>query len=337
MTSKTNSPPHSPAPAAPGFGRRLANFLGRLLKAALKVTAVLLIIAGIGFITLLVVQELRRSFNVVDDRVDYNFDQIMAVRGDLAALQTAVAEAEQAQTGRLADLEAYQAGALAESLIAHEQSLDQQEAVLTALEIQLNELLSTTQTLDAQIVGLNEGILALQSDVNTNTTQLDELGGELDTVRLQNEALAGQVTQLQTGIDDLPLSDIEQMRQVVTLFRVWEMVTRARLRLLEGNAGLAGADTARAMAAMEAILTDEASNQALLPRYALVQARLNMAAANLPANPSLAASDLESAWAELDTILALLLGLEPAQPDTAVLPPAPTPPPAASPAATPGG
>lgn len=304
MTTETESP----VPSRTSFGRRFSAALGRFLKALIKVTLFLGIIMGIAYITYLVVQELQRSFNVVSSQVEYNREKTLSIGHDLGELEASVAAANTVHDERLAELEAYVDTTLAEDLT-------RQDALLTTLELQLTNLLTHTQAMDGQIVALNDGVVALQGDINENNTRLDALGGDVDALANDTDSLSAQVTGLDTAVNDLPLEDIEQMRQVVTLFRVWEMVTRARLRLVENNAGLAAADTALALATLEAIINNQDANQTinpeLLPQLALVQARLTLANAYLPDNPDLAAFDLENSWRELDTALALLLGVEP--------------------------
>ncbi|HRQ38993.1 MAG TPA: hypothetical protein PLD25_13880 [Chloroflexota bacterium] len=322
MSSETTS---SYPPARPGFGRRLALAFGRFLKALLKVALVIAIIIAIGYGAYLIVQELQRSFQTVSGRVDYNLEQVQRIGHDLGALEQTVTAVQTAQDTRLTALETTVNTTLSDDLA-------RQEEMLVALELQLSHLATQTITINEQIVSLNEGVVALQGDINENNGRLDELGGQLDTQANNSRELATQVTDLQTAVDALPLADIEQMRQVVTLFRVWEMVGRARLHLLERNAGLAANDTARALAALDAVAANPQTSPELLPQLALAQARLTLANAYLPENPELAALDLENGWRELDALLALLLGVvEPATAVPEATPETPTP------APTPGG
>jgi hypothetical protein len=315
MSSETTS---TSPPARPGFGRRLALAFGRFLKALLKVALVMGIIAGVGYITYLVVQELQRSFESVSSRVDYNLTQVQEIGHDLGALEETVTAGQAAQDARLTSLESYVSTTLAEDLA-------RQDEMLTTLELQLGRLITQAQTHNNQITALSDGVVALQGDINESNGRLDELGGQLDTQAGNSRELAAQVTELQTAVDALPLADIEQMRQVVTIFRVWEMIGRARLHLLENNAGLAANDTARALAALEAIAANPQTNPELLPQLALTQARLTLANAYLPGNPELATLDLENGWRELDALLAMILGVVEPVTATAVPAPAPTP------------
>lgn len=326
-----SSEPTTPAtPAQPGFGRRVANAFGRFLKALLKVTLVIAIIAGIGFITYLIVQELQRSFRTVSSRVDYNLSQVQEIGHDLGELEETVTAGQSDQDTRLSSLESYVDTTLADDLT-------HQDEMLGTLTLQLNQLVSETQTINSQIAALNEGVVALQGDINENNGRLDELGGELDAQANNTGELVVKVTELQTSIDALPLEDIEQMRQVVTLFRIWEMISRARLHILENNAGLAANDTARALAAIESVAANPQTPPDLLSQLALAQARLTLANAYLPDSPDLAALDLENSWRELDTLLALMLGVvEPVSPATAVHETTTTPVETPTPEPTPG-
>ena len=320
MTAETETKPvpanpvQTPTtPDQPGFGRRFAIVLGRFLKALLKVILVIVAIVAVGTITYLIVQELQRSFRAVSGRVDYNLEQMVEMRQEINELERTAVTQNKAQDDRLNNLETYIDTSLADELT-------NQDETLTAVELKLGTVQSQTETMDEQIGSLNDGVLALQSDINENNGRIDLLGGELDGLGISNEDLATQVTDLQTAVNNLPLGDIEQMRQVVTLFRVWEIVTRARVRLLENNAGLAADDATRALYTVNAIVADDETNPDLLPTLALVQARLTLAEANLPDNPELATFDLENAWIELDSALALLLGIDELELDTAVTP-----------------
>jgi len=93
-------------------------------------------------------------------------------------------------------------------------------------------------------------------------------------------------------------------RQVLTLFRVWELISRARLRLLEDNFGLARADTEQALRTMDFLLAAAPEEAETWQR---IQARLELALAALPDDPDMAAGDLESAWDALDELLTAML------------------------------
>lgn len=295
--------PETTLPAhGPNFGRRLAIVVGRLLKAFFKLLFFGIILAGVGFIVFLLVQELRRSFDVVNEQIGFNRTQLLEIGHDLGALEEQLNEQTAVHDGRIATLETYVENDLA-------QALAQQSSLLDALDLQLSSLISQTSNLETETSLLNEGVLALQTDINNHNGRLDTLGGELDALSHSSSQLGDDLANLQTAVAALPLQDLEQMRQVVSLFRVWEMISRARLRLLENNVGLAATDVTQALATLESIAQHPNTHPDLLPALALVQARLTLADAYLPQNPTLAALDLENSWRELDQLLATLLDI----------------------------
>jgi hypothetical protein len=114
--------------------------------------------------------------------------------------------------------------------------------------------------------------------------------------------LNSEVTAVTTEATD----QVAQMGQALSLFRAWEMVYRARLRLLEQNFGLAAEDVATAQALVAALAA--ADGAAETESLAEVQERLELAADNLPNDPDTAERDLETAWEMLDAILSATLG-----------------------------
>ncbi|MDX1689338.1 MAG: hypothetical protein R3248_15250, partial [Candidatus Promineifilaceae bacterium] len=109
--------------------------------------------------------------------------------------------------------------------------------------------------------------------------------------------------------------ELAQMRRALTLFRAWELVARARLRLLQGNAGLAAGDLTAAQATVDALAAEE-GEAALAP----LRQRLALALENLPADPVAAGRDLETAWEMLDEEIATLSGGPVAGPQLLVTP-----------------
>ena len=102
-------------------------------------------------------------------------------------------------------------------------------------------------------------------------------------------------------------------RRAIALFRIWEMIGRARLRLVDDNAGLAAADVELALAAVDDLLArdlavtataqDEVEPAPLAEDLSTLRERLVLAGANLPDQPIAAGRDLETAWETLDAII----------------------------------
>ena len=100
---------------------------------------------------------------------------------------------------------------------------------------------------------------------------------------------------------------VTEMTQTLMLFRAWELVARARLRLLENNPGLAQTDVTKADDMLQLIILILPEDSPETDSLQTVQTRLALAADNLDLDAELAGTDLETAWDELDKILATRL------------------------------
>jgi chromosome segregation ATPase len=288
----------------PSFGHRLWQAFVTLVKIAF----VLVILVGLGVAGWFGYQELTRSFSSLSNRAEANRQRIDLLRKDIDTLQID----RTAQGNRVSSLENELAGldnqvaALTEQLTA---DLNRQDEMLTELEGQISDLIATTGAITENVAALSAGVIALQGDVNENIVGVDELGGNVDVLSTNVSQLDDDFVALEsevTAVSEAATGQVARMGQALSLFRVWEMVYRARLRLLEQNFGLATADVTIAHALLEALAANgsEEENEALLA----VQQRLELAAANLPNDPNTAVRDLESAWEMLDGILSELLG-----------------------------
>lgn len=297
----------------PGFFSRL----GRAFANVVKVVLGLFLVVVIGAGAWLGVRELQRSIGVVAQRGDRNAQQIEAVRLTVAA-QGAQSGRQEEEVDRLQGENATLQARLAGVQTTLEADRQRRRTVLATMQVRSARLLTHTQVLSGDVASLQEGLLSLQSDINTNGRTIDALGGDLDALRLDQETLSEEFVEVRREAGQLA-----EMRRALTLFRAWELVARARLRLLEGNAGLAEADVESALAVVNGLLAREGTTEeALSP----VQQRLQLALGNLPGEPDTAARDLETAWEALDAQLVALLGIEPL---------APTPTPAPTGTATP--
>lgn len=295
-------------PTQSGFFPRLGGFLKRLLLAFLKLGLVFIALVVIVGTAWFIYREINRSFDSVTTRMDISTGRIELAESDidallvdsdiqqeqLATLQTAVA----AQDEQLASLES--------DLVAGQ---EQQEEALATLEERLIVLIASTDTISSNLSILNEGLVSLQRDTTTNVSDIDALGGDVDALQVDLTGLNGQVEAVQAELSDYSADEFNRMRQALALFRIWEVVSRARLRLIEQNVGLAAADIAASLASIDRMLEtlseEEEATTAVLEQ---VQQRLTLAAANLPDDPVTAARDLETAWELIDTALAELFG-----------------------------
>lgn len=295
----------------PGFGRRFWRALIRLLA----IVTTLAILAAMGVGGYLGFMELQRSFDTVRVRMDAMDRTVELLRSDVNGLmgegpeQISQAAAMKSDIGRLDIRVTNLETGLAEDLA-------QQQTVLETLTTDVETAVTTGNTLTGDVAALNSALTALQSDINENGSQIDALGGEIDGLRAGVEALDTSIVTLNeqqaalvTGEED---GELNATQRTLALFRVWELITRARLRLLENNAGLASTDIETAIRIVDALVVLDPDAEALQ----MVQARLVLAFGNLPDNPELAMSDLEAAWGELDALFAaeLMVGVETAVP-----------------------
>ena len=318
------SPQSASDTTRPGFFTRLGRFFGRLLAAFLKLSLAAVLLAILAGIAWLIYREIDRSFDSVVARVEANTRRIELTEEDFETYWSA----NEAQQEEVRDLQAAIAAREAafadlESSVAAEQA--QQDAELAALQAQLDDMIARSDTMTATLAFLNEGLVTLQGDTTANVSEIDALGGAVDAVTAEVNGQSGEIAALQSEISAFSAEEFTRMQQAVALFRAWEMVSRARFRLLEQNVGLAAADVDSALASVDAIILVVPEESPTATALAAARGRLAQATLSLPDDPVAAARDLETAWEALDAILANLLGFEPL-PDVFLVPePAATP------------
>jgi chromosome segregation ATPase len=296
--------PQRPNPD-PGNGGSAGGFGKRLFSAFVKVALALLILAGLALGAWLAYSEINRSFASVITRIDRNTRRIEETEADISALQ----DQNYAQQVQVTDLEAAVATREAEISTLKETlgaDLEQQGQRLADLEEEAGTLAGQIDSQSAETAALSSGLVALQNDFNDNGLQIDQLGGALDGLAETVAGLDSQSAELQGQVEQLATEDLGGWRRAVSLFRAWEMIGRARLRLLENNPGLATADIELAIAALDDLLAAESDQPA--EDLVAVRERLLLATTSLPDEPQAAARDLETAWEALDTIIAGALG-----------------------------
>lgn len=276
----------------PGFWRRLGRAFVGLLKFLFFAALVAAIAAGawIGY------RELQRALQEADDLAERNARELAVLRSDVDNLLADTSEEEaiaaleqeiQALQSRVDDLDA-EVG----------EELAQRSAALATLQEELDGLNSQSATRQAELETLQRGVAGLQEDVNTNAAAVDGLGGDVDELTADVSTLSEMFAQVQEDAGELA-----EMQRAVTLFRVWELIARARLRLLQGNGGLAVADLTAAQSTLSALAAEEGATAVAL---APLRQRLALALENLPGDPAAAARDLETAWELLDEEIAIL-------------------------------
>jgi hypothetical protein len=297
-----------------GFWGRFGHFLGRFLWALVKVVFVLAIIGALGFGGYLGIRELGRSYLDLSAETVETASRVDLLRSDVNTLMENDTDNRRQSSTFKNDLTAMdgRVSTMERQLSA---DLEQQSAQLTALEGRLSEITAAGTIISDHVSLLDGGIGALQSDIVGLGSDLDSLGGEVDGLQSDVVGLGSETAALQEALAD-PLAateDVAELRQILVLFRVWELVARARLRLVEGNAGLALADVEAAQTALSAVI--EGASEEMVATLTPVQQRLDLAASGLPDDPVTAGRDLETGWEALDGLLGNLLGLPPATVD----------------------
>ena len=314
-------------PSPPTVWSRLARALVNVLRILLFVAIVAAIAAGawLGY------RELVRSLNVIADRADLNAQRIELMRRDVDGLITDTRNEESIRD--IQNALATQEAQLADLRSRLDDDLVSQQAALQELQVQVTTLISQTGVITTDVAALQEGITALQSDVNTGRSDLDALGGDLDALNLSMESLEEQFREVSEDAGQLAT-----MQQALTLFRVWELLARARIYLIDGNAGLAIADLEAATAIVDHFVEtiDPEEDARLLG----LQTRLALTRESLPTAPASAARDLETAWELLDSMIAERLdgagslGTTPTEAPAPTVTPTTTTTPAVTPTAT---
>jgi chromosome segregation ATPase len=286
------------------------SFARRFFRALFRILLILLLLAAVVVGGYYGVVELRRSFDSVTTRIERNRRDINTVQEDLNALASGNPEQQQMMAEleeQVSDMDA-RLQTLSDDLATQQASL---QTLSESMETQTGNVEANATELDA----LQDALVSLQGDVNENTTQIDSLGGEMDGIRGEVDALATEVENASENVSavatragaaivasDDATAELDEFSQTLLLFRAWSEISRARFRLLEGNAGLVAADVRTALGVLDNLSGAFSDEEAA----ALARAgeRLEQALAVLPDNPTGAALDLDRAWDEIGSLLA---------------------------------
>lgn len=226
---------------------------------------------------------------------------------ELELLQTALADAQLAWDAIQLALETLQA------------AQDTGQVDLEALRLDL-------ETLQADLTSIESALEVMQGDLATMQTGVTDLSGQVDEYSLDVAALREELSG-----EKSPAA----VRRDLQLVKAMELLTRARLVLVQNNLGLAQFDIQAGRRILVDLQTEVPAHQS--EQIARIVARLDAALDNLPAAPVAAADELEGAWQLLVAGLPKEPPVAPASeatPTTASTP-GPIPTPAASPTPTP--
>ena len=303
---------------------------------------VTVVFGGLGYVGYLGVLEIQRSNTSLLMRIEANEQNLNAL-SDLVDSEFARGNpAQQVQINQMTNdlaaltrqLESLQAAQVADTAVQTEQ--------ITLVEADLATAIAQNSDLANELAAVQAALVALQSDFNGSVVDLDELGGDLDRLRLQLGGLDDVLTELTTETAAAREEGGGDVQQSLTLLQLWGVLTHARLALLDSDLPTVETAVTQATALADA-LTAEPDTPAAAALQRL-QTRLNLAAAGLAANLPLATQDLAAASQELTLLMssptaeAELVEISPTPPETGVgtaVPATPTPLPNPSPTPTP--
>jgi predicted RNase H-like nuclease (RuvC/YqgF family) len=259
------------APASDSsFGQRLGAFLGRLLRAFLRLVAILAIIALLGFVIFYLVPDLyQRYVQPYQTRIQ-----------DLEYIGTQQAQINQQLTRQLEELQ-LRVDTLEVRGDTFEQALDEArptlEKALASQQARLAALESTQTTIGTALLKIQSDLAAIEQRSAYLASRLDQTGEDVTALNSRLQA------------EDAPIAVLYREVQIL---KAMELLTRSRLFLVENNLGLAEEDIRAARNLLASMQVPEYQQHALTE----VLVRLDLALYNLPDSPVLAAEDLEVAW-----------------------------------------
>lgn len=253
-----------PTPPGPSFGRRMAIAFTSLARAVLRLLFAAIVAVGIalalyfGFPALYsqYVQPVNKNTSAI---------AMLSARQDISGTQVAA-------------------------------RLDTVQSRLDALEVQGDADKELLADLQARLDQTD----ALLADYADTLARLAELQSRLDSLEKQTTDSANSLAETTAGLqalsDHVHASDapVATLRREVQLVKAMEMITRARLFLAQSNFGLARQDVQAAHVLLIEIHAGAPPYQQ--PALAAMVSRLQLASANLPGAPVVAADDLEIAW-----------------------------------------
>lgn len=279
-------------------GSRFGTALNWTLKTIIRLLLTIFLLVALAGLAQYGLAQINSRF---DDQLDTSIDAVNQRIDLLFSDVEGLMETDRQHREQLAELSSEQ-GAREEDLEEMSSTLARQEEVLAGLETQTAELMTSGETISQSLAILEGGLVALQGDLNANGIRIDEIGGQIDGLRAEAAALNSQLGDLTVELTE-PDAEVQNLQDVLRLFRLWELIARARLRLTEDNAGLAIVDLESALEALGTTSPEEA------PSMADVENRLTLALSSLPDDPEAAGRDLDAAWEILDGLLAEALGL----------------------------
>lgn len=229
----------------------------KVIRVLLRLIFVVLLGIGLGAAAFYGGPALYRNFV---EPVQQNSRRIVELEQELAQLRQEARQQSADQAARMGELEG--------DLAALQESLAALESRTEALE---QDLAAQQETLD-RLEALTRRVQALERDLGRTQDAVGELGLTLESRTTPAEVLARRLQ----------------------LLRAMELVTRARLWLIQDNLGQAAEDVAQARDIVAAVIegAPEEEAEALQP----ILDRLDQVLEDVRTAPLVAADDLEVAW-----------------------------------------
>ncbi len=231
--------------------------IGRVLGFLLRLIFVVLLGVGLGALAYFGVPALYRSFV---EPVEENSRRI-----------------ERLEVAQARELEATQLRAerLGEGLASLEDRLAEQVDALAELQVSVEALQTETRSQEARL------------------SDLDRLRDGLEDLESSFEITGESLAELESAVFD-SAAPTQRLARQLQLVRAMELLTRARLGLVQGNLGLAAEDVEAAREGLARLLqaSPEEETEVLTP----IIERLDLALEDIRTAPDLAEADLEVAW-----------------------------------------
>jgi septal ring factor EnvC (AmiA/AmiB activator) len=192
------------------------------------------------------------------------------------------------------------------------------ESLVGSLEAAGTDTGGRLATLQSQQAGADANIQSL----STSLRRLDMLESDLSNLQQQVSTGSGQIATLEMAVSGSAMSLPELEREVQAL-KAMNLLVRAQVYLSQSNFGLARDDVLAARAVLVALRDQQPLAERDLTDGWI--SRIDLALANLPAYPVVAAGDLQIAWQ------LMLQGMLPPTPTPAPITITPTPTPWISP------
>jgi chromosome segregation ATPase len=180
--------------------------------------------------------------------------------------------------------------------------LTEQGQQISALEGDLATQKERIAALEADMGRMDEVLTTQGETLSELQTTLDSAGEVTGQLGSDVEALYGELDTLRVEMAD-PNRVVATFERRLILLQAWGEILKARLHLLEDNAGNARQALALARANLERVivLSPEPEAEALIA----IQERLDAADMAIEERPFVAINELEIIWRDLDTFITL--------------------------------